>query len=48
MKGASMLKARDIMTKDVITTGLSSTIEELARILVDKKISGTPVVNAKG
>ncbi len=43
-----MLKARDIMTKDVITTGLSSTIEELARILVDKKISGTPVVNAKG
>ena len=43
-----MLKARDIMTKDVITTGLSSTIEELARILVDRKISGTPVVNAKG
>jgi CBS domain-containing protein len=36
------------MTKDVVTTGLSSTIEELARLLVDRRISGTPVVNEKG
>jgi CBS domain-containing protein len=43
-----MLKAKDIMTKDVVTTGLSSTIEELARLLVDRRISGTPVVNEKG
>jgi CBS domain-containing protein len=43
-----MLKAKDIMTKDVVTVGLSSTIEELARILVDKRISGTPVVNERG
>jgi CBS-domain-containing membrane protein len=43
-----MLKAKDIMTKDVVTTGLCATIEELARVLVDRKISGAPVVNEKG
>lgn len=43
-----MLKAKDIMTKTVITTGLSTTTEELARILVEHRISGTPVVNDKG
>jgi len=43
-----MLKARDIMTRDVITVNLSGTIEELARILVDKRISGAPVVDDKG
>lgn len=43
-----MLKAKDIMTKDVITISASKTIEELARILVEHKISGTPVVDEKG
>jgi CBS-domain-containing membrane protein len=40
-----MLKARDIMTKDVITVGSEATVEELARLLIDHKISGVPVVD---
>jgi CBS domain-containing protein len=43
-----MLKAKDIMTKDVITVTPSTTVEDLARILMDKKISGTPVVDNSG
>jgi CBS domain-containing protein len=43
-----MLKAKDIMTRDVITVTLSTTIEELARLLIQHKISGAPVVNEKG
>jgi CBS-domain-containing membrane protein len=40
-----MLKAKDIMTKEVITVGPGATVEELARILIDNKISGVPVVD---
>ena len=40
-----MLKAADIMTKDVITVKNETNIEELARLLIDHKISGTPVVD---
>jgi CBS-domain-containing membrane protein len=40
-----MLKATDIMTKDVITVKNETTIEELARLLIDHKISGTPVLD---
>jgi CBS domain-containing protein len=40
-----MLKAKDIMTKNVRTVGTSTTVEDLARVLVEHKISGTPVVN---
>jgi CBS domain-containing protein len=40
-----MLKAKDIMTVEVITVRPETTIEELARILVARKISGVPVVN---
>lgn len=43
-----MLKAKDIMTKDVITVKPNTTIEELARILMKHKISGTPVVDDNG
>ncbi len=43
-----MLKASEIMTKDVITVVPSTTVEDLARVLVDHKISGTPVVDDKG
>jgi CBS domain-containing protein len=42
-----MLKAKDIMTKDVRTVGTSTTVEDLARLLVEHKISGTPVVSEK-
>lgn len=40
-----MLTAKDIMTKNVTTVGASTTIEELARILMEHKISGAPVVD---
>ncbi|MBI4690007.1 MAG: CBS domain-containing protein [Nitrospirae bacterium] len=43
-----MLKAKDIMTADVITVRPTTTIEELSRIFVEHRISGVPVVNNEG
>lgn len=43
-----MLKAKDIMTKNVITVKPDTTIENLARTLIDHKISGAPVVDDDG
>ncbi|MBI5740886.1 MAG: CBS domain-containing protein [Nitrospirae bacterium] len=43
-----MLKAIDIMTKDVVTVGPGTTVEELARVLMERKISGVPVVDDDG
>ncbi len=43
-----MLKAKDIMTKDVITVSPSTTLEDLAHILIKHNISGAPVVNDDG
>lgn len=40
-----MLKAKDIMTVDVIAAKPAMTVEELARILIEHKISGAPVVD---
>ena len=40
-----MLTAKDIMTKNVTTVGATTTIEELARTLMEHKISGVPVVD---
>lgn len=38
--------AKDVMEKNVITVGPETTIEELAKILMDNKISGVPVVDS--
>ncbi|RJQ43832.1 MAG: CBS domain-containing protein [Nitrospiraceae bacterium] len=43
-----MLKAKDIMTKDVITVKSDSTVEALARVLMEHRISGVPVVDGSG
>ncbi len=43
-----MLKAKDIMTADVITVKPDETIEDLARLLIEHKISGAPVVDDDG
>ncbi len=43
-----MLKAKDIMTRDVITVKPEATIKELARLLTDHRISGVPVVDDRG
>lgn len=40
-----MLKAKDIMTSDVVTIRPEATIEELARLLIEHKISGVPVID---
>jgi len=43
-----MLKARDIMTRDVITIRPEATVEELARLLIKHRISGVPVIDDSG
>ncbi|MFA5354848.1 MAG: CBS domain-containing protein [Thermodesulfovibrionales bacterium] len=43
-----MLKAKDIMTTDVISVQTTTTITELARILMEHRISGAPVVDDQG
>lgn len=43
-----MLKALDIMTRDVITVTPHTSARELAALLLDKKISGAPVVDEAG
>ena len=42
------IKAKDIMTKDVITVPPDYTVEETAQVLEKKRISGAPVVDADG
>ncbi len=41
------LFAKDIMTKKVITINRDSTVGDLAKLLIKKKISGVPVVDEK-
>jgi len=43
-----MLKAKDIMTRDVITVPENTTVEELGRLFIEKDISGAPVVDNAG
>ena len=40
-----MVKAKDIMKKNVITVKPETSIQEAIRILVDNRITGLPVVN---
>jgi len=42
------LKAKDIMTRDVVTVTKEMTIEELARLFARHAISGAPVVDEEG
>lgn len=39
------MKAKDLMSKNVITVKKDTTIEEIAHVLSDKNISGVPVVD---
>jgi len=43
-----MLKARDIMTKDVVTVTPDTDITEAAKLLLDNHFNGLPVVDDKG
>ena len=40
--------AKDIMTKDVVTVRPTTTIKNLAKILIQNQISGVPVVDDAG
>ncbi len=42
------MKAKDIMSKEVITVHKNDTIAEIAKVLVDQSISGVPVVDDEG
>ena len=42
------LKAKDIMSKDVITTGPEITLDKVIKKLVKNKISGMPVIDENG
>ena len=42
------MKARDIMTTDVVTVGPDASVHEIARSLVDKHLTALPVINADG
>ncbi|HEY6400332.1 MAG TPA: CBS domain-containing protein [Blastocatellia bacterium] len=42
------LCASDVMVKDVITVAESTPLKDVARMFVEKKITGAPVVNDKG
>ena len=44
----SKIKVKEIMTKDPITVRPDYTLEETSRILLEKKISGVPVINDEG
>jgi len=43
-----MPKARDIMTRDIITVTRETSIQELSRIFMDKGVNGLPVVDEDG
>ncbi|GAB4389652.1 MAG: CBS domain-containing protein [Thermodesulfovibrionales bacterium] len=43
-----MLKAVDIMRKDVVTVPPEMTVEELGRLFMERNISGAPVVDPEG
>jgi CBS domain-containing protein len=43
-----MLKAKDIMTTRVHTVRAETTIEELARLFVETRVSAMPVVDSEG
>ncbi len=40
--------ARDVMTKNVVTVRPDTTVEDCARLLLDRRISAAPVVNESG
>jgi CBS domain-containing protein len=47
-RGAAMLKAKDIMTTNVISVPPTMTIEAFARLLIENRISGAPVLDESG
>lgn len=46
--GRAAVTAADVMTSDLVTVRDDMTVTDLARFLVDREISGAPVVDADG
>lgn len=46
-KEVCMLKAKDIMNKNVVTVPKDTSVEALGRLFIEKNISGTPVLDAQ-
>ena len=42
------MQAKDVMTAPAITVGPDTSVEEVARVLLDKRVSAVPVVEAAG
>jgi len=47
-KGFAMIKAKDIMTKNIITVSPETEVTQAANLLLEKRINGVPVVNSIG
>lgn len=43
-----MMKASDVMVREVVTIGTEATVQEAAALLLKHRISGVPVVDASG
>ena len=43
-----MIKAKDIMTKEIVTVSPETEITQAANLLLEKRINGVPVVNTAG
>lgn len=46
--GGGTMLVKDIMTKEVYTVKIDDTVEECAKLLTDKNLSGAPVVDDDG
>jgi len=44
----TMIKAKDVMTKNVITISSDASLADAIELLISKEISGMPVINSKG
>jgi len=42
------MKVREIMTRDVVVAGPDTTVNEIARLMDERDVSGLPVVGPKG
>jgi len=43
-----MIRARDVMTSPVITVKATTTVKEVARLFLERRISATPVLDDQG
>ncbi len=43
-----MMHAKDVMTTKLVTVGLDAAVEDIAKLFVERKISGVPVVDGQG